>query len=195
LIIMGNMQDKKQTFQNLTEAIGFTPKVLEYYDKSRTSKLDMYIGVNRPDFGISTYSTIGLSEYSIDLTNKKGEDIRVEFIAICSSDVIEFPNIIATCAFNIINDNYSCRPGTVYPNIVKDYYNDKEMVHVYFTLPFLWENLKNIEIENKVVTWLFAMPISNNEFDFLKTYGSDALEDLFEKNSIDIFDINRKSVL
>lgn len=192
---MGNVQNKKLIFQTLSRVIGFTPKVVEYYDQIRTSKIDIYIGTDRPDFGISTYSTIGLSKYPIDLTNKNGEDIRVEFISICNSDVVKFPNIIATCAFNIINNNYSCRPGTVYPDIVKEYYDGKEMEHVYFTSPFLWEELQNIYIDNNVVTWLLAMPISNNEFEFLKINGSDALEDLLEKNSVDIFDINRKSIL
>lgn len=192
---MDNMQNKKIIFQNLLESIGLIPKVVAYYDKNKTSKIDIYIGVDRPDFGISTYSTIGLSEHSIALNSKNGEDIRVEFIAICNSDIIEFPNILATCAFNIINDKYSCRPGTVYPNIVNEYYNDIEMKHIYFTSPFLWDDLKSLEIDNKFITWLMAMPISDNEFDFLKTNGSDALEDLLEKNSVDVFDINRKSIV
>lgn len=189
------MQNKKLIFQTLWKAIGLTPKVVAYYDNNRTSKIDMYIGVDRPDYGITTYSTIGLYESPIDLVTKNGDEICVEFIAICNSDIELFLNIIASCAFNIINDHYSCRPGTVYPDIVKEYYDGIEMEHIYFTVPFLWEELDNIVMENKVITWLLAMPISNNEFEFLKANGSDALEDLLEENSVDIFDINRKSIL
>ena len=192
---MESMQNKKIIFKNLNEVIGFTPKVVAYYDINKTSKIDLYIGDDRPDFGISTYSTIGLSEYSIDVTGKNGKDIRVEFIAICNSDVVEFPNILASCAFNIINSKYSCKPGTVYSNIISDYYDNVEMEHIYFTSPFLWENLKSLEIDNKTVTWLMAMPISNSEFEFLLANGSDALEDLLEKSSVDVFNMNRKSIL
>ena len=103
----------------LHNAIGLTPKVVAFYDANENSKVDMYIGVDRPDFGITTYSTIGLSEHSIGFTNSNDEDIRVEFISICNSSVFDFANVIATCAFNIINDNYSCQPGTVYPDMIE----------------------------------------------------------------------------
>jgi hypothetical protein len=115
------------------------------------------------------------------MATKADKEIRVEFISICSTSIIEFPNIIATCAFNIIISKYSCKPGTVYPNIIKDHYGNLEMEHGYFTPPYLWEDLQSIEDADKVVTWLLAMPISNNEFEFLKNNGSDALEDLLEK--------------
>ena len=109
---------KKTIFKKLHEAIGMTPDVVRYHDGNNISTIDLYIGVDRPDFGITTFSTIGLSEHSIDLVSKDGKDIGVEFIAICNSDVLEFPNILATCAFNIINSKYSCTYGTVYPYVV-----------------------------------------------------------------------------
>lgn len=45
------------------------------------------------------------------------------------------------------------------------------------------------------VTWLMMVPISNKEFDFLKMNGAEELEILFEKNDINLFDLNRKSVV
>jgi len=190
-----NMSNNKRIARNLLEIIGGTPKVIEYNDNNKTSKINLFISANQPDEGLSSYSTIGLSEYSIDMRDKRDKELRVEFIGVCESAAIEFPNIIATCAFNIINDNYSCKPGIVYPNIVKQYYKNLEMEHIYFTIPFLWDNLDDLEFDNFVVSWLLALPISNKEFDFLKANGRDALEDLFQENDIDIFNISRKSVL
>lgn len=69
------------------------------------------------------------------------------------------------------------------------------MKHILLTTPFLWENLINIETDQKVVTWLSLVPISEAELEYLDDNGSDALESLFEENSIDIFDIYRESVL
>lgn len=69
------------------------------------------------------------------------------------------------------------------------------MKHIYFTTPFLWNNLPGLELEDKVITWLMAIPISDNEFDFLIQNGSESLEGLFEEKNINIFDINRKSII
>jgi hypothetical protein len=191
---MDNMQNKKKIFQHLNNAIGLKPKVVTFYDEPNVSKIDIYIGEDRPDFGITTYSTIGLSEHSIGLKMDSDEEIRVEFIGICNSDVIEFPNIIASCAFNIINDQYGCKPGTVYPDVIHEYYDDLEMEHIFFTTPYLWDDLTGLHLGGNYVTWLMAVPISNAEFEFLRSNGSDALEDLLEKSNIDVFDILRKSV-
>lgn len=192
---MDNMQNKKQIFQYLHKIIGFAPKVCSFYDDNETSEIDIYIGIDRPDFGITTYSTIGLSDYPIGMVTQAGKQIRVEFIAICNSKDVGFPSAIANCAFNIMNDKYSCSPGTVYSDILSAYFDNIDMKHILFTTPYPWENLHGIENDDKEIMWLLAVPISDNEFLYLKENGSDALEELLEKNNIDIFDINRKSVL
>jgi hypothetical protein len=192
---MENIQNQKLIFQHLNNAIGFKPKVVACHDKENKSTIKMYIGEDRPDFGISTYSTIGLSEHSIGLKNNVEEEIRVEIIGICNSDIVEFPNIIASCAFNIINDQFTCKPGMVYPNIINEYYGDLEMEHIFFTTPYLWEDLTRLRIDANFVTWLMAVPISSAEFEFLQANGSNALEDLFEKSNMDVFNIHRKSVV
>ncbi|MMZ71657.1 Antitoxin YqcF [compost metagenome] len=70
------------------------------------------------------------------------------------------------------------------------------MKHMLFVPPFLWEEqLQTIDFQDKKVAWLLAVPISENEYLFAQEYGSNKLEDLFEQKQIDIFDIERKSVL
>lgn len=62
--------------------------------------------------------------------------------------------------------------------------------------PFLWEGqLQTIDFSDKKVAWLLAVPISEKEYLFAQQNGSNKLEDLFEQNEIDIFDIKRDSVL
>jgi len=189
------MSNGKLIARALVGVIGGTPKIVRYYDNNETSNIDMYIGIDRPEAGISTYSTIGLSNHSIGMKTDDGKQLRVEFIGACGSNADQFANIISSCAFNIINSKYSCEPGVVYPCVVKEYYRDIDMEHIFFTTPFLWENLHDMVLDEMVVTWLMAIPISDNEFIYLKENGSEALEDLFEENNIDIFDITRKSLL
>ena len=75
------------------------------------------------------------------------------------------------------------------------YYPNSEMKHMLFVSPFLWEDLKTIDFPNKKVAWLLAVPISGNEYLFAQDKGTDSLEELFGKGKIDIFDLERESIL
>lgn len=157
--------------------------------------MDIYIGENRPDIGLSTYSTIGLSEYPIAIADKQGREIRVEFIGMCGSDFTEFPNILASCAFNIIKDHYSCAPGMVNLNVIDEYYSGLEMRHIYYTIPSYWDNLQGHLIGDHIVNWLFAIPISDNELNYLNENGIEAFEELLENSNTEVYDIYRRSIL
>lgn len=69
------------------------------------------------------------------------------------------------------------------------------MKHVLFVTPTLWGELKSKEFEEKKVVWLMLVPISENEYKFAEEKGSDALEDLFVEKQIDVYDLNRASVV
>ncbi|MBC1796078.1 suppressor of fused domain protein [Listeria booriae] len=189
------MQDNQQIVKHILENVGGQPKVIKYRDANEASAIDIFMAENKPQMGVTTCATIGLSESSIGLVLGTGKELRAEFIGVYGSNFTKFPNIVSSCAFNIMNDNFLCRPGTVYPNVIDEYYKDTEMKHVLLTSPFLWENLTNIETESKVITWLLLIPISKSELEYLSDNGIDALESLFEAGQIDIFDINRKSML
>lgn len=181
--------------KTISQVVEGTPKVLEYTDQNGVSKIDVYIGENRPYEDVTTYSTIGLSNYDIGLKSNDDKDIRVEFIGACESKFAKFGNILSSCAFNVINDHFSCQPGTIYPNVVNEYYDDLSMKHILFTDPFLWENLEYIETPGSHITWLMTVPISNNEFEFAKNNSVEELENLFAEKEINIFDLNRESVI
>lgn len=149
---------------------------------------------DRPYDGVTSYSTIGLSGHSIDQT-VDNLPLRVEIVGACASGYECFPNILGSCAFNIINTKFTCYPGAIFQNVVKYYIPDSPMKHILFTPPFLWEDkLTTINFDDKKVAWLLAVPISDKEFEYAKKYGTDALENLFEEHQIDIFDLKRKSV-
>ncbi|MCS3531161.1 hypothetical protein M2373_002576 [Chryseobacterium sp. JUb7] len=105
-------------------------------------------------------------------------------------------NILSTSAFFCIKDQWKVSEGVVFEKLVEMYYPTSEMKHVYFTTPYLWEDkLEDFMVQNEEVHFLLAIPISELEFELFKQKGSDALETLLEENEIDIFDINRKSIL
>lgn len=189
------MQYKKYIFKILHNEIKLTPKVFSFADDTNQNSIDIYIGENRPDIGINTYSTIGLSKYPIDLICEDGREIRVEYIGMCNSDFHEFSNIVASCAFNIIKDNYICKPGMVAVDAIADYCDELEMKHIYYTVPIFWENLQGIEYDNKIINWLYVVPISDKELEYINEYGDEKFEELLEEKNINVFDIYRKSIL
>ena len=175
---------------------GLVPEeCLVFADDTNQNSIDIYIGENRPDIGINTYSTIGLSKYPIDLICEDGREIRVEYIGMCNSDFHEFSNIVASCAFNIIKDNYICKPGMVAVDAIADYCDELEMKHIYYTVPIIWENLQGIEYDNKIINWLYMVPISDKELEYINEYGDEKFEELLEEKNINVFDIYRKSIL
>lgn len=171
------------------------PAVIKYWDDSRKNSIGVVIASDSPDEGYTSYSTVGLWEYSIDRI-VDGISLRVELAGACISGFESFPNMISTCAFNIINSGYTIFPGAIYPDVVKMYMPDSQMQHAFFVSPFLWGGeLKTIRFEECSVTWLQMIPISDEEMAYAEENGALALEDLFEQKGIDFWDLNRSSVL
>ena len=187
-------EENKTIARFILQVLGGKPSVSKYWDDGKESNIDLLSTINRPSDGITSYSTIGLSNHSIGFTVEE-KPLRVEILGANATENRGFPNILATCAFNVINSKKSISPGEVFQDIVALYYPDSEMKHVLFTNPFLWESLKSIELPEKTVAWLLAVPISTSEYLYSLDKGIDALEDLFEQEDIDIFDIERKSVV
>lgn len=173
--------------RNAIEAFGGKPKVIKYWDEKKESSIDILESNDRPNSGVTAYSTIGLNEYSIGSISEDAP-LVVEIVGVCATKIDLFANILASCAFNIINAKYKCYPGAIFENIVEFYIPDSGMKHILFTTPFLWEDrLKTIQLPDKKVAWLLAVPISEEEFKYVKENDTEALEEIFDVNQIDIF--------
>ncbi|MDM1022143.1 suppressor of fused domain protein [Acinetobacter sp. VNK23] len=187
--------DKKKIAMMAAKAFSGIPDVVRYWDDNKNNFVDLLTCNDQPQIGVSSYSTIGVSDVT-NLVGKKAIDIRVELVGACSSSVIEFPNILSTAAFCIINSAWSCYPGAIFPNIISMYKCSKTMQHLLFSSPFLWENkLKTLEFKERKLAWLLAIPISEEELKYAEINGVDQLERLFEVHQIDIFNIERSSVV
>lgn len=180
--------------QGLLKIAGESRKIFQYKDADDQDEVDIFFDKNNPTIGITTCATIGMSEVDQGFRLPDGKDLRVELIGACGEYKF-LPNILSTCAFNLRDHDYPCYPGAVHPHVVEEYYPDFEMKHILFVSPFLWDNLDDIFCENKQITWLMAVPISEAEYVYLEENGSDALENLLEKKDIDVFDLERASVV
>ncbi|MBF0788313.1 MULTISPECIES: suppressor of fused domain protein [unclassified Streptococcus] len=185
--------DIKVVANHILKSVGGIPKVDRFYNSNKSQFIDIFQSQDRPINTINTLATIGLSMYSIDRKFLDKSELRVEFIAASPRENLLFANVLATCSFNIISGEYTCSPGTVFPNIIERYFENCNMKHIMFVPPFLW-NIEDLIFDDRTVTWLMAVPISDKELDYLRNNGSDKLEQLFEIQQIDFYDLNRPDI-
>ena len=190
---MAVSEENKTLARYLREIIGGKPSVGRYWDKPERSSVDIFRADDRPDTGVVSYATLGLSDTSLEL-DVEGVPLRVELVMAAAAEHEAAPHILATAAFNIINDGMAIEPGTIFCDVVGMYLDDSDMKHLLFLPPFLWP-LETQRLPRKTVAWLLAVPISNAERAYADEKGTDALEDVFEKEQIDIYDLSRASVL
>jgi antitoxin YqcF len=198
------VSDKNKTIARAAlEAFGGKPKpeVSRYWDEKNESFVDILVCQDRPDKGVHSVSTIGLSDHPLfeggrEYRDGEGYLVRPEIVGACYKEVKEFPNILATAAFYVINSKWFCAPGAIFPNMVKMYLPRVRTKHLMFYPPVLWEeSLKTIQFDELKVAWLMAVPISESEYRFAIDNTLHELEGLLAEHEIDVFDLNRKSVV
>ena len=189
-------KENKEIAKYITEIVGIDRTVREYFDDNNENSINIFTCENPIDSEVKFYGTIGLSDYPnvVEMKDSR-KNIPIELLILGYKKYESIPNILSTCAFYVLKDKWTCQPGSVFKNMV-DFYYQKEMQHIIFVQPFLWENkLESLKLENKTVDWLLAVQISETELQFRLKNGSERLETLFEKNEINIFDLDRKSVI
>ena len=68
---------KKEIVDVLSNVVGGNRKIYRFYDESEKSNIDIYYGIDSPQKEVTTYGTIGLSEYSLDLKLEENRELRV----------------------------------------------------------------------------------------------------------------------
>ena len=187
--------DLKTVARRELDAFGGEPRVVRYERDAGGHWVDLLSCADRPDEGITSWATIGMSQFDTFLVTDRDVPLRVELVAACSSAVTEFGAMLSTCAFNVATGEYSISPGTIYPRVVEMYRPEVRMKHLMFVPVFLWEGFDLIETGAETIDFLQAVPVSDAEFEFAREHGADELQSLFEKAQIDVYDLDRPSVV
>ncbi len=205
-------KQEKQMFERAKKVLS-VPQLISHTYKNHSRILDKEIGIdiffapNSPQKGLLTCTTLGLINYDIGFMNGE-KDIRIELVGSAivkneeDSDIIA--RILSTAAFGIMERNLKCGLGTVFPNILTGYLKNADMKHLLFISPpaFWKEPFGAIDLEDFTLTWLYAVPISDAELEYLRIKGGDkdavsAVRELLKllgENKVNLFDLDRKSV-
>lgn len=103
--------DIKVVANHILRSVGGTPKVVRFYNSNKSRSIDIFQSQDSPMNTINTFSTIGLSMYSIDRKLLDDSELRIEIIAAAPSENTIFANVLTSCSFNIISGAYTCSPG------------------------------------------------------------------------------------
>ena len=103
---------------------------------------------------------------------------------------------LAQCALDI-DDLEFCAYGTVLEDAaaLRMFYLKSEMKHFVLLSPVFWPKYSAFVSDSAIVAWLYAVPISDNELDFMRENGLNALQDLLEEKEADVLDFYRPSVI
>ncbi|MFJ7828516.1 suppressor of fused domain protein [Psychrobacillus sp. NPDC096623] len=145
---MSVSEENKVLARTALNAFEGKPNVWNYWDDNNKSSVDILSCEHKNIEGILSYTTLGLSDFPVGYEENR-IPLRVEFVGASNFDC--FPNILATCAFSIINSKFDCSFGTIFKNVVKIMYlPNSPMKHILFLFPILWEDkLKTIKFEKK----------------------------------------------
>lgn len=187
------MEINKAVAQRELQILGGKPKVNRYWNQSEDKNVDVLKCMDVPQKGVQSCATIGVNGTDIGLQSGERQ-LRVEILG--ASDVVieSFANIVASVAFDIM-DSHQCYPGYIAEEVISQYIPESDMKHVLLTDPFLWENAESLLKEDLCVAWLMMVPISDAEYELAKRSGVEELEKVLEEKEIDIYNINRKSVI
>ena len=168
------------------------PRVRRYGDRDDKGAVDLLGCADSPEKGITAYGTIGLSDHA----RENAADLRVELVGAFPTARPGFADVMATCAFSMINDGAPLRPGVVHGDVIAMHDLSRTLRHVMFFSPFLWgDEPSSLVLADRTVAWLMAVPISEVERAYAAEAGPNALEELFARANINILDPDRPSVL
>ncbi len=131
---MSISEENKRIAQTALKAFGDNPSVYKYWDDNHTSSIDILNVKSREFDDVISMSTLGLSDYSIGYEDGS-LPLRIEIVGASGFDC--FPNVLATCAFNIINSKFECSLGSIFKDVISMYLPNSPMRHILFVSPFI----------------------------------------------------------
>ncbi len=183
--------DNKKIAQYAWEFIGGTSEIFSYHNDDKTVSVDVMTCADE-NFSITTMSTIGLS--NVDIGKEiEGKPLRVELLMLGNAHEETFENILASVAFRIKENQY-CDFGLIIENVIESYDGDATVNHVLLMQPVFWEKYSPFELDGNIIAWLLAIPVSEDERNYIEKNGIDKFDELLGRSHVDLIDLRRGNV-
>lgn len=155
-----------------------------------TRSIDVARHADVPESGLVTYASIGLS--NLDWPDSRP---RIEVLLACAQDSAGLPQLVASTAFHIIDQQFYPTPGAVVRDLIGVLRLGElstRFPHVYFTVPRRWGLRLPLDEGPPAITVTSAIPISDREYRHWKDGGDDLARRLA---TVDTADLARPDVV
>lgn len=169
------------------------PEVFEYHNDDKSASIDIMFCTDENNSEMVTLSTIGLCNVDIG-QEVDGKALRVELIILGDRNEAICAKILATAAFNVQQEQY-CNFGFVIEDVVSFYIADANVKHLALIHPFFWDGYKYLELDDTIVAWLLALPITEEEKIYIDKNGIEKFNELLAKSQADLTDFYRSSCI
>lgn len=185
--------DDRAIARTVGDAFGGEWTVEPYLDEDGTRGLFLLSARDRPERGLTSLCTIGLSDHPVPGPTRP--PLGAELVTITNR--AELAEVLITAGFTVRDQGLVIGPGAVLPGLVAFHLGEQVSVpHLLLTYPFPWdEQLRPMPLPAKTVGWLLALPITDAELAYLDEHDLDQLEDVFGEADPDFLDLNRASVV
>lgn len=166
-------------------------------------RLDVHEGVqveivkaeNSPCDRITSFATVGLSIVPIGYISSN-VILGAEIVGAANARFNRFTDVLAACVDDIFHLRFKLFPGAVYKNAFAEHYPELDVKHLIFDTPNGWENdLLSLNLGTRQVAWIMAVPVTDEELQLFSRSDTGELQVLFEEKGVDLYDLERESVV
>lgn len=171
------------------------PKILLYPGgEEGLPSLNLIECGNIPQVGVTSYATVGMSQYT-DLLTGDGRNLGVELVAAAGSNWEVIKSGLIGSALNVASGKHGIWPDTIFPDVMSGFDQAVSVPHALLVSPFLWNDIDDLESDDLVITWLMMVPVSDQEFLFADLNGVQALNARLLEAQPDVYNLMRPSVI
>ncbi len=160
-------------------------------DKSSHQGLQIISFKNKPEEGVDTLITLGLSRHILDISSSKKVRHELLFSIHASYSSINIFSFLLSLCEMIVKSHKPLFRGEVIQlpvDIVKKVHFDA----IYCAIPvFFDDDFATCYETNPPTVIVWILPINENEADFILKNGWDKFEDILEEANIDFFALTR----
>ena len=172
----------------LRNRLGGKASVVMYNDDDNVTQVPIFSSENSDGL---VAATIGLMD--LNQSKKPNLVLRTELMMYSRNNDKLVSNVLSTIAFYILKNGWRANPGTVFESMVSMYFPETHLPHIFFTAPFQWEEWGNVNLDDRVIHPLLAIPVSDAEAELATNRTGGVLESLWSDCGTDVFDWSRKS--
>ena len=187
-------KDEELIIHKAIDVFGQKDRIEDYSDERKKHGIHVVACENHPRPDVTAYATLGGHQCPTGYT-VGGIPLRIEIVGACHEEFGIYSAILANCIFHMMKSHVSIFPGAIYKDVITVLDDSFHMQHILLIPPFLWDNFSTIELSDKKVTFLQAVPISENERAFALEYGVDSLLSRFDAEQVNVFNLERRSVV